>query len=206
MNVRRNNRITAILIALTLVFTSAVAVFAENGSPELGAISGGSAWAKTSKTGYATWTAADNAGWYNVYLNGKLVAGRVQSTNVKLPLKKNHHYTVSVEAVDKNGVAGPRVVIGKLCTYKRSAKVKAKSLGSRKIKVTWKRVRYIRGYRIIVYENGKYLKTVKAGKKATSKTIKKLKKGAKYKFVVYPICENVRLDGIRRSSKTVKCK
>lgn len=205
MGVKVKSRILAVLIAVTLIATSAIGVFAASSSPVKGAISGGSAVVNSTTSGTASWSPKENADHYNVYLNGTLVAENVKSTSVKLNLKKDKHYTVSVEAVNKSGEKSDRTVIGHICTYKKASKVKAKRAGKGKIKVTWKKAKKVKSYRIVVYKNGKYVKTVKAGKNATSKTIKKLTKGAKYKFIVYPVCKKG-YDSIRKTSNTVKCK
>jgi hypothetical protein len=205
MGAKRTSRLFAVLIAVMMIATSAVGVFAD-GSPVNGAISGGSVYATSQTAGVATWSPKKNADSYNVYVNDVLVESNVKTTSVNLQLKKKNHYVIKVEAVNKSGETSERTTIGKLCTYKKITKVKVKKAGKKKIKVSWKKNKYkVTGFKIAVYENGKYKKTVSAGKKASSKTIKKLKSGAKYKFVVYPVCKD-EYRGVQKTSKTVKCK
>ena len=67
----------------------------------------------------------------------------------------------------------------------------------------WKKLKGISGYEISVYKNKKWTVVGKSGSKATTKTIKKLAKGTKYKF---------RIRGYKKSSgkkiytKSVTCK
>ena len=70
-------------------------------------------------------------------------------------------------------------------TVKKVSGLKVKNLKGKKLKVTWKKVSGVNGYRITYALNSKFTKgkkTVSVSKKSTSKVITKLKKG-KYYYV-----------------------
>lgn len=205
MGVKAVRKMLATLVAVALVMTSAIGVFAATPSPTAGEVTGGKAVAtKTTEVTVELGTSKD-ADSYNVYVNGELKLKNVKGPSATVEVAKDGNYTIEVAGVTKSGKEGAKAVVGKVSTKKQAAKVKAKAAGKKAIKVSWKKLKGVSKYNITIYKNGKEWKTVSASKKKTSKTIKKLKKGAKYKFVVTPVYDN-EFTGVSKASKQVKAK
>lgn len=204
MGLKAVRKMLAIVIAAALVLTSTIGVFAAP-SPTSGVVSGGSAEATKTTSITVNLGSAVNAETYNVYVNGELKYKNVKGPFVTIEVSKNGNYTVEVAGVNKGGKEGEKTVVGKVSTKKKAAKVKAKRAGKKAVKVSWKKLKKVSAYKIAIYKDGELWKTVNASKKKTSKTIKKLTKGAKYKFVVTPVYDNDYI-GIGKASKAVKAK
>lgn len=206
MGAKVKSRIVALFIAVALIATSGIGVLAAD-SPSGGKIWDGTAYTLSKTLGGADWTAADNAAYYIVYLNGVQVM-TTTSTHADLSLSPKNHYTVEVQAVYTNGGMSERKYLGGLCTYRKVTKLKAKRAGKKAIKVSWKKsnTKSTKHYKIVAYENGKYYKTYTVSKNKSSKKIKKLKKGARYQFTVYAVCKGRSFRGGQQTSKIITAK
>lgn len=205
------SRTLAVVLALALVMTSGIGVFAESGSPTAGKVSNVTSVAYTTSM-TVKWSKASNAKTYNVYLNGKLVKSKVTGTSVKITgLKAGKTYTVTVAGVNAGGKVGAK---SSVTTYLKSnaaskltkrwlkkAKIKKVTAGKKKATITWKKVSGAKSYQVLMYKGGKWqvVKTTKA----TKATVKKLTKGKKYKFRVRAI-KSGNYVGIWSASKTSK--
>jgi hypothetical protein len=202
MGVKKASKIFALLIAVVMIMTSAIGVFAAE-SPVKGATTTGTTSMGSGKQVTATWNKMNGASAYDVYANGIKVASNVTGTSAQFGVA-NGDWVITV--VGKNGSSESKpATVGYVTTNAKKVKgVTAKRAGSKKIKVSWKKSKGATAYRITVYKNGAYWKTVEVSKKHTSKTFKKLKKNAKYKFVVEPVRNG--FVGASGSSKSVKAK
>jgi fibronectin type 3 domain-containing protein len=208
---RRNNpmgakmmrKAIATLIAAALIMTSGLAVFAA-GSPDVGQI--GQIWTYVyvkDNTIEVNWNETENATEYAVIINGKTVASGLKGTTTyTYNASANGRYDIQVIA--SNSSSKSKSTVSKRWV-KKSKKATVKKKSKRKVKVSWKKVKNAGSYKIKIYKNGKLIKTVKAGKKATSKTIKLSSKG-KYKFEVVPMYKSTQYKGARATTKTIKIK
>ena len=181
-------KMVATFVALALVFTSGIGVFAASSS-EVGKVSSINTVEKVSSKSVAiSWPAVSNASAYVVYKNGKQVA-KVNGTSFTLTgLKAGETYTLSVAAVAKDGktIGTATSVTGKTASsrWMKSMKFKKIKKGKKKATITWKKVKGATAYQIAYSKDGKTwkYKWVKGGKK-TKAVIKKLSKGT-WKFKV----------------------
>lgn len=178
-------KVLAALVAAAMIMTSGIGVFAADSST-VGKIASGSATASSTTSAAISWAKADGAKEYKIYVNGTYKA-TVPGTSATVAVPKNTAVTITVAPVSKNGKEGAKVVVGRVWT-KKVTKVKAKKRGSRKLRITWKKLKGVTGYRVQVYNKaGKLVYNKKVSKKATSKVTKKLKKGGGYRVKVIPL-------------------
>lgn len=220
MGTKLMKKMVAMVVALAMIMTSGLAVFAAEQSPKGDSTPTPAATKITEaakdvtstgnyskKTLKVYWGAVSGAESYNVYLNGKLWASKVSGTSTTLTgLKANAKYDITVEAVNSAG-NGPQTKAVNMTLSKRwvkTTKITKITKGKKKATVKWKKVKGATGYQVLYSKDGKTWKTkyIKGGKK-TKATIKKLKKG-KWYFKVRPV--KGKYLGIRSGKKSVKVK
>jgi len=204
-------KLIAFSIALALVMTSGIGVFAAE-SPKAGKVSNVTSVASTTKV-KVTWKKASNAKTYNIYVNGKLKKSGVTGTSYTVTgLKSGSSYTIQVAGVNAGGKVGTK---SSATTYTKgnaesalakrwlkATKIKKAKAGKKKATVTWKAVKGAKKYQILQYKSGKW-QVVKTVGKTTKATIKGLKKGKKYKFKVRAL-NSKGFVGIWSGTKTTK--
>lgn len=199
-------KLLALAIALAMVMTSGIAVFATD-SPESG--SEAKVTIKTSEGNYSKksidvqytktgegdvkveYSADKGKTW-------KSVDGGDSSAQIT-GLKDRGLYQIKVTSGSNSSKVQYR--------YMKNTKVtKAKSAKKKQVTLTWKKDSKATGYQIQYYD-GKTWKKVTVGKK-TKLTIKKLKSGKKYKFRVRPIkkVSGKKYMGVLSGTKTCKVK
>lgn len=169
-------KLLATAVALALVFTSGIGVFAADKSPEVGPVSKVKAYA-SEKNIVVSWAAADNATQYKVTYGKEYVM--VQGTSTTLKIKANARYKVVVTPMNDSGSK-----VGKsqsVLRWTKKAKItKAKAKGSKKVTLTWGKLKGATKYQIYEKVNGKWKLRKTVGKNVTSATIKASKKGKGY--------------------------
>lgn len=141
---------------------------------------------------------------------------------------KTYKYTKKLDELDMSWAGTAHFVIGNpditspvtvriksyVYEYEKPGKVKlssVKNVKGKKAKVTWKKIKGVKGYEIVYGLNKKCTKgkkNVKASASSKSKTIKKLKKGKTYYFKIraYKIVEDIKIYGTWSNVKKVKIK
>ena len=157
----------------------------------LGTVSG----LKVSSAGTDTisikWTAVKNATGYKVEysLDGKKWTSKTTSkTSYKLTkLKAGKTYQIRVTAYDKSKTYGAASSVLKMATAPTAkvTKLKASSITSTTMKLSWKKVSGATGYNVYYSTNKKSWKCVSTTK--TSVTLKKLSSNKKYYIKVVPV-------------------
>jgi fibronectin type 3 domain-containing protein len=200
-----SKRLLAIAVALTMVLTSGIGVFAAS-SPTLGT-TGNVVTHFYPAEGIATvsYDPATAAVSYKIYVNGVLAATST-TTSATINIVDGQFYDIQVSAVDKNGKESALSAATSDTLSKRwNAKTTIKKLkgSKKKISVEWKKVSGATGYMIQVAKKDGSWQTVKTVGNKSKTTIKKLKKG-KYEVRVRPV--NGAFLGVYTGAKTVKVK
>ena len=213
-------KMVAVFVAMAMILTSGIGVFAA-GSPtegktpstttKPGQVTGVTSYGHYSKkTMNVSYKAVKGADYYNIYLNGKLWkkgGEKVKGTSTTLKgLKAKAKYKITVEAVKEGKNGAKSKVVKKTLTMRwfKNTKIKNVKKGKKKATVTWKKVKGATGYQITYSKDGKKWKTknIKGGSK-TKATLKKLTKGT-WKIKVRPIKDSYM--GILSGKKSVKIK
>lgn len=191
-------KMIAVFVAAAVMMTCSISVFAATPSTTVGAVGTVGTTVNSTTKITVNWTAVKNADSYIVYVNGKAYPAGNATSLVISGLKAGSR--VDVYVVAKNSKSGDTKMSSTSKRWLKTSKIKAKKSG-KSIKVSWKKIKGAVKYRVTVLKNGKVWKTYTI--KATSKTLKKLKKGT-YKITVAPIYKNNYLGGAK--AKTVKIK
>ena len=193
-------RLVAVTLAMALVLTSGIGVFAA-GSSQKGTVNSlDTTIAQSGKKITIKWTGS-NAETYTLKVGSTTYT--VKGTSKTVTVKANKTYKITVKAAN-----GDTVKTHYRWT-KKSSSVKSAAKGSKKVKVSWKKVSGATGYQIWEKVNGTWKLRSTVGKSTTSKTLKSLnKKGAKAVFAVRPIKKSgsTKWLGIRHNAKAVKVK
>lgn len=191
------SKMVALLVAATMIMTSGVFAFAAS-SPTVGKVTKVSSDGGTSLTSLkVTWKKDGKADGYIVKVGSitkKITKGTTTSKTIT-GLTAGKTYKVSVTPVykDKKGKATKGWT-----RWMKSTKVKSvKASGKKKLAVKWTKTSGATGYKIMVYKNGKHVKTVTVGNR-TSKTISVSSKG-KYTIKVRPMKDGAY--GVRSKGK-----
>ena len=202
-------RMVTLVVALAMIMTSGVFVFAES-SPTVGKVSKvSSEGASSVKYLKVSWKNSGNADQYIVKItrtdNGETITYKAKGseTSHKFTTVAGKIYKVSVTPVykGKNGKA----VKGKTRWMKRTTITSVKAAGSKKLTVKWKKTKGATGYQILVYKNGKWTTVKKVGK-VTKATVKMPAKGT-YKIKVRPMKGSKKnIYGVRSAPKSGKAK
>ena len=189
-------KMVAFVLALAMVLTSGIGVFAA-GSPTVGKVT------KVNTTGDSneksmkiTWTKKGNADKYIVKVGKKSYT--VKGTSLTVKTKPNSRYNISVTPV-YGKKTGKAVYAAK--RWAKTTKITKAKAGKKKVTLTWKKVKGATSYKVLMYKKGSF-KTVKTVK-GTKATIKVSKKG-KYSFKVVPVKKGY--VGVRSKAKVGRAK
>jgi hypothetical protein len=202
---KATKRLLAIAVALAMVLTSGIGVFAAS-SPKLGTV--GNVYTHlypAEGIGVITYDPATAAVSYKIYVNGILTTTST-TTSATINIVRGQFYDIQVAAVDKNGKESALSPLGYDTLSKRwnaTTKIKKLKGGKKKVTVEWKKTKGATGYMIQVEKKDGSWQTVKTVGKKTKTTIKKLKKG-KYNVRVRAI--NGAYLGVYTAAKSVKVK
>ena len=202
-------RMVTLVVALAMIMTSGVFVFAES-SPTVGKVSKvSSEGASSVKYLKVSWNKSGNASQYIVKItrtdNGESITYKAKSDERSHTFStvagKIYKVTVTPVYKGKNGKA----VSGKTRWMKRTKITSVKSAGSRKLTIKWNKASGATGYQILLYKNGQWV-TYKTVGKVTKTTVKMSAKGT-YKFKVRPMKGSKKnIYGVRSSYKSGKAK
>ena len=211
MGTKFMRRMVTLVLALAMIMTSGVFVFAETSkSPTVGKVTTVLSDGATSVK-YLTvkWKKSGNADQYIVKItrtdNGKsqTYTADGSETSHKFTTTAGKIYKVSVTLVYK-GKKG-KAANGKTRWMKKTKITSIKSAGSKKLTIKWNKTTGATGYQIIVYKNGKWT-TIKTVGKVTKTTVKMSAKGT-YKFRVRPMKGSKKtIYGVRSSYRSGKAK
>lgn len=172
-------KMITVTLALALVLTSGIGVFAA-GSPTVGKVTKvTSQGSQNEKSLKIVWSKQGNADKYIVKVGDKSYTVKGTSYTAKVKANKTYKITVTPVYGDKKGKA---VSANKRWT--KTTKITKAKAGKKKVTLTWKKAKGATKYQVYQLKGGKW-KVVKTVKK-TSATIKVGKKGT-YKFRVRPI-------------------
>ena len=189
-------RMIAVFVALVMVMTCSVAVFAAS-SPTVGKITGVESSGTTDgKTLTVKWVVDKAADKYIVKVGSDTY--ETTATTLTVNTVPNTYLPVSVTPV-YGGKQG--ATLSGLDRWMKSTKIKKAKALKKKVKLTWKKVKGADRYQVLMLKNGSW-QVVKTTKKLSA-TIKVGKKGT-YKFKVRPMKGN--WYGVRSATKKGKAK
>lgn len=172
-------KMVTITLALALILTSAIGVFAA-GSPTVGKVTKvSSVGSQNCKTLKISWAKKGNADKYIVKVGSKTYTVKGTSLNAKVSANKTYNITVTPVYGKEKGKA-----VAAVKRWTKTTKITKAKAGKKKVTLTWKKAKGATKYQVYQYKGGKWklLKTVKA----TKTTVKVAKKGT-YKFRVTPV-------------------
>lgn len=194
------SKVLAVLVAAAVMLTGSISVFAATPSTTVGEVASIGTEVYTSDNSMeVSWTAAKNATSYTVYVNGKAYEAGSKTKIVITGLDSGKRYDVYVVAKNSKSGDTKQSTVSKRWV-KATSKLTAKKSG-KSIKLSWKKVKNAKNYKIVVYKNGKKFKTYTT--KSLKKTIKGLKKGT-YKITVAPVYKNNYVGASKKQTVKIK--